>query len=93
MEKMNMNEKRRQLVRYLRQKIVEVRNYQDRPWTMVVVRVDVSGLVAENATFKIREAFGFSKVCRPDKWDAAYGTGMALTKALNKLAKELIQTL
>lgn len=82
--KMNKKEMKEELVARLRKRMDTNRMhiYQDRPWTFVHFEVPVPD--------DLYETFGFSKVCRPDKWDADYGKELAVTKALYKLAKEIL---
>ena len=62
---------------------IEVQVEQDRPSTLAIVHVNPP-LITERV-----KALGFTKVSRPDKWDAEYGVTLAIEKALAKIAKRL----
>ena len=81
---MNKKEKKLELVKELRNEFIKgsLDIYQDKPWTFVMLECFHQG--------KYMETFGFSKVCHPDEWDADYGVELAITKALYKLAKEIL---
>ena len=78
---MTKKEEKEELVAKLRERSDPIEVYQDRPWTFVLLEVNYD---------RLYRTFGFSKVCRPDKWDADYGEELAITKALYKLAKEIL---
>ena len=79
---MNKREMKEELVAKLRGQMRPATVYQDRPWTFVKFEVTFIDVMMET--------YGFSKVCRPDKWDEEYGIELAITKALYKLAKEIL---
>ena len=78
--------KRRELIEYLKTRIVDQEEYQQRPYTCVVLGVDVWN----KPTSLVRDVVGFSKVCYPDQWDSERGIELAKQKALSRLAKELL---
>ena len=85
-----MRTNRRKLRKFLHSKIIQTDLYQEKPWTFVRILVDVSDfkrLPRED----VRWSFGFSKVCRPDKWDAEFGISHATNKAVGKLAKQIME--
>ena len=79
---MNKREQKSKLVKELRNNMLIPEIYQDKPWTFVLISIRWNK--------QLLQSFGFSKVCHPDEWDADYGIELAVTKALYKLAKELL---
>ena len=63
--------------------------WQDRPWTAVKIRFPYTSPSSEFLSTGIE--LGFSKVCRPDKWDAQRGIDLAVQKAIAKIAKKLAE--
>ena len=68
--------------------IIHTEIWQDRPNT--ATRVIRLGSYVGWPLTQI-SAFGFSKVCYPDKWDADYGIHIAVRKALGKIARVLAE--
>ena len=67
---------------YFLDNIVSIQSYQLRPYTVVIAQF-------EDGDGMVHEGVGFSKVCRPDKWNRKYGYQLALEKAASNAAKEL----
>jgi len=78
-----MCKKRSELIEeLLRDATLEMKIWQDRPYT--AVRVTVMYADARHT------AIGFAKVCRPDKWDVEFGCELAIRKAIAKIAKRIL---
>lgn len=80
---MTQRELRRQVETLLRGLVRDREVYQRQPWTCVVLKVQVDGV--------LREIYDFTKVQYPDPWDAEYGVELAEKKAIAALAKELVR--
>ena len=63
--------------------IVHTEVWQGKPYT--AVKVDG---VWQGMKFTV---YGFSKVCRPDKWDPDRGIELATQKAIAKITKEIVR--
>ena len=78
---MDKNELQELLLGDYRDGYLSVDVWQQRPSTAV----KVEGLYKDNYI----SAYGFSKVCWPDTWDAGHGIDLAVRKAIAYLAREL----
>lgn len=79
---MTRRELRKQIQELLRQLVRDRVVYQRRPWTMVLLRIQVDG--------ELRETFGFAKVRHPDEWSSEEGINLCEKKAVAALAKEIV---
>ena len=57
--------------------------YQDRPYTCVVLTIEIGGLKTKNIT-------GFSKVMWTDRWNEERGIEMATKRAVRKFAADTV---
>lgn len=77
----NKREERKRIEEVLRES-ASVQTWQDKPYTAVKVIVRQEG--------ERLWAYGFAKVQYPDEWDGKYGIELALSKAIAKLSKAII---
>ena len=62
---------------------LHVVTWQKKPYTAAQVTYEARSLLWSD--------YGFTKVQYPDKWDAQYGIGLAVRKALASIARQIVE--
>ena len=88
MTELTKTQRRYILINQLRDSIYAKRVWQERPNTFVKFRVKIPPM--GNSPNNI-ETFGWAKITSHDVWDAEYGEDLAISKALARAARIIME--